>query len=174
MTVPAVAAPYIASTVLLGVAGAAKILRPESTARALQQAGLPGSRRSVRAGALIELGVAAAALVAPGPVTGALVAASYAAFAAFVAVAVRFRWPISSCGCFGTPDTIPTAAHAVLNFAAMLSGIWWALDSPSSLAGVFDGPWGGAPLALVSAVVALLAYVVWTNPIPAVIRSSQP
>lgn len=174
MTVPAVAAPYIASTVLLGVAGAAKILRPESTARALQQAGLPGSRISVRSGAVLELCVAGAALVVPGPITGALVAASYGAFAAFVTLAVRFRWPISSCGCFGTPDTVPTAAHAVLNFAAMLSGVWWAADSPSSLAGVFDGPWGGGPLALVSAVVALLAYVVWTNPVPAVVRRPQP
>ena len=83
MTVPAVTAPYLAAVALLGLAGVSKLARPNDTARALQIAGLPASRTWVRAGAAGEVLVAVVAFAVPGAVTGALVAASYAAFTAF-------------------------------------------------------------------------------------------
>lgn len=173
MTAPAIAAPYLACVALLGVAGLAKIARPENTVRALREAGFPATRTAVRAGAAAETGVSVAALVAPGALTAAMVAASYAGFTVFTVLALRLRWPISSCGCFGKPDTIPTKAHASLNAGAVASAVWWASSPPASLDRVLSGqPWLGAPLGLVTAVVALLAYIVWTNPIPAVSRGA--
>ena len=171
MSAPVVAAPYLAEVALLGLAGAAKLARPAATALALQQAGIRASRTTVRAGAAAEVGVALAALALPGVLTGALVAGSYAAFTVFVVLALRLNWPLSSCGCFGKPDAIPTKSHAALNAGAAVCAVWWAASGPSSLANVFSAqPWDGAPLALVAAVVALLAYVVWTNPVPATTR----
>ena len=173
MIAPAIAAPYLACTALLGLAGLAKIARPENTVRALRGAGFPATRTVVRAGATAETGVSVAALVAPSALTGAMVAASYFGFTVFTVLALQMRWPISSCGCFGKPDTIPTKAHAFLNAGAVASAFWWALSPPGSLDRMFSGqPWLGAPLGLVTAVVALLAYTVWTNPVPAVIRGA--
>jgi hypothetical protein len=168
MTVPVVTAPFLAAAVLLGFAGAAKIVRPGDTARALRLAGLPASRTWVRAGALGEAAVACAALAVPGPVTGALVAGSYAAFTGFVVVALRRRWPLSSCGCFGKPDTPPTRSHAALNAGASLCAVWWSASVRSSVLHAFvHQNWQGSVLALETVVVALLAFVVWTNPLPA-------
>ncbi|HEX6392522.1 MAG TPA: MauE/DoxX family redox-associated membrane protein [Acidimicrobiales bacterium] len=167
MTAPAITAPYLAEVVLLGTAGLAKIARPDTTVRALHVARIPASRNAVRAGAACELAVALAALALPGAMTGAIVALSYAAFTVFVAGALRRRWPLSSCGCFGKPDSPPTITHAALNAGAVLCGVWWSASGPRSLASVFSGqPWQGVPLALVTVVVILLAYVVWTNPLP--------
>jgi hypothetical protein len=165
---PPITAPYLAATVLLGVAGIAKAVRPADTATALRTA-----PALVRTGAVAEIGVAVAALVVPGPGTGALVAASYTAFAVFVVVALRRGWPLSSCGCFGRPDTPPTVAHAALNAAAAAAAVWWAAawrggEWVSRLGRLFfHEPWHGGPLALLTVVLAGLAYLVWTDPLPA-------
>jgi len=163
---PAVTAPFLAATLTLGVAGVAKLLRPTDTAGALRTAGLPLGRGAVRTGAVAEIAVAAAAVVRPGPLTGSLVAASYAAFSVFVIVALRKGWPLASCGCFGRPDTRPTAAHAALDAAAAGGAIWWAVSAPGTIPSVFShAPWAGGPLVLVTVLIAGLAYLIWTNPI---------
>jgi uncharacterized membrane protein YphA (DoxX/SURF4 family) len=112
------AGPFLAAVALLGAAGALKVVRPDTTAKALRELGLPASPTAVRVGALLELIVAAGALVGGGRLFAALVAASYAGFAAFVLAALRKGTPLSTCGCFGTADTPPTAIHLVLNIAA--------------------------------------------------------
>lgn len=162
---PAVTAPFLAASAVLAGAGVAKILRPDDTARALQIAGLPHHRRLVRIAAAGEVAVGAAAVAAPGPLTGALVAAAYAGFAAFVAVALLRGWPLSSCGCFGRPDSRPAYPHVALNAAAAAAAAWWAGVAPGRIGPLFvHSPWHGGPLALVSIVIAGLAYLVWTNP----------
>ncbi|MGH9055088.1 MAG: MauE/DoxX family redox-associated membrane protein [Acidimicrobiales bacterium] len=171
MTAPPTTAPFLAAAVLLGVAGCAKVARPDSTARALQAAGVKASRFLVRTGAAAEVALCIAAFAAPGPVTGGLVAASYAGFAVFVAAALRRGWALSSCGCFGRPDTPPTYAHAGVDVAACAAAVWWACTAPASIGGAFaHQPWHGGPLVFVTAVLAGLALVVWTNPLPAVRR----
>jgi hypothetical protein len=112
------AGPFLVAVVILGAAGAAKVARPANTARALGELGLRVPPGAVRAGALAELAVAAGALVGGGRPFAALVAASYAGFAAFVLGARRRGTPLSTCGCFGADDTPPTAAHAGFNVAA--------------------------------------------------------
>jgi hypothetical protein len=166
MSAPAVTAPFLAATFLLGAAGVAKLARPDDTARALHIVGLPLGRSAVRVGALSELLVAIAALAFPGPSTGGLVAVSYGAFGVFVFLALRRGWPLASCGCFGRPDTRPTTAHAVLNLGAAAVAVWWAAVAEGPLREVIrHEPWGGGPLLLVTAVISGLAYLVWTNPL---------
>lgn len=112
------AGPFIVAAALLAAGGASKIVRPDNTARALGEMGLAKSPTLVRAGAGVELAIAAAALVGAGRPAAALVAFSYVAFATFVAVALRRGLPLSTCGCFGVTDTPPTAVHLGLNVAA--------------------------------------------------------
>jgi len=166
LAAPAVTAPFLAAAAILAVAGVAKIRRPDDTARALIVAGLPAHRRLVRAGALAEVAVGAAAVAVPGPVTGTLVAASYAAFTLFVGLALARGWPLSSCGCFGRPDARPGYVHLLLDAGAAAAAIWWAVGAPSGIGPLFvHSPWHGIPLALVAAVIAGLAYLIWTNPL---------
>jgi hypothetical protein len=166
MTDPAVTAPFVAAAALLAGAGAAKLRRPDDTARALLIAGLPSHRRLVRAGAAAEVAVAVAAVAAPGPLTGALVAAAYAAFTAFVGLALLRGWPLASCGCFGRPDSRPGYPHLLLDAAATAVAVWWAGAAPGHIGPVFSrSPWDGGPLILVTGLIAGLAYLVWTNPI---------
>jgi hypothetical protein len=166
MSAPAITAPFLAATFLLGAAGVAKLARPDDTARALHAVGLPFGRTAVRLGAAAELLVAVAAVALPGPWTGGLVAVSYGAFGVFVLLALRRGWPLASCGCFGRPDTRPTTAHAVLNLTAAAVAVWWAAVVQGPLgAAIRHEPWGGGPLLLVTAVIAGLAYLAWTNPL---------
>ena len=126
MSLPPVTAPYLAAITLLGAAGVAKAIRPAETANALAGAGLSVGPGWVRAGAVGEASLAVAAFVLPGPVTGGLVALAYALFAAFIVVALQRGWALTSCGCFGRPDSPPTVAHAVLNAGAAACAVWWA------------------------------------------------
>lgn len=112
------AGPFLVTVALLLAGGAAKVVRPAFTARAMRDMGLPVPPTVVRAGALVELAVAAGALVGGGRPLAALVAASYAGFAVFVLAALRRGVPLASCGCFGAGDTPPTVVHLVLNVAA--------------------------------------------------------
>jgi hypothetical protein len=193
MSLPATAAPYLAATVLLGAAGVAKIVRPSDTANALRTAGQSSRRLPsqwlhvhrlqalVRIGAAGEVALAVAAVVVPGALTGALVAAVYGGFALFVGLALQRGWALSSCGCFGRPDTRPTPAHAALNVGAAVSAVWWAATWGAAPLGVGSGlgrlgrlfvhePWHGAPLGLLIVVLCGLAYLIWTDPLPAAHR----
>lgn len=178
MSLPATAAPFLAATILLGAAGVAKTIRPVDTANALRDAGLSArlAPAAVRVGTVAEVAVAVTALVVPGTVTGALVAFAYAGFALFVVVALRRGWALTSCGCFGRPDTPPTVTHVVLNAGAAVSAAWWAAtwgwgDGFRRLGRLFfHEPWHGGPLALVIVVLSGLAYLVWTDPLPAARR----
>ena len=126
---------------------------------------------------MAETALAVAAFLVPGLVTGALVASAYGLFAVFIVIALQRGWVLTSCGCFGRPDNPPTLAHAVLNAAAAACAIWWAVSWPAGY-GVthlarlfFHQPWHGGPLMFISAIVAGLAYLVWTDPLPAARRS---
>lgn len=173
MSAPAATAPFLAAVILLAGAGVAKARRPDDTATALASAGVRAGRTGVRAMAVGEVVLAVLAVARPGPLTGALVAAAYCGFAGFVVLALRRGWALESCGCFGRPDTPPTVAHAVLNVAAAASAAWWAVTVPAGGRAVNIGhlfvhtPWNGGALALITLVISGLAYLVWTNPIPA-------
>ncbi len=150
----------MAFVLLLALAGAAKAWRPLPTTRALRSVGLPGGVTAVRTLGVAEAILAVAAIVTSGPIAPALVALSYATFAGFVFFARRRGGSISSCGCFGTPDSPPTVAHIVVNAAAALiaaAGALWPARSP--LAELVHSPAAGVPLLLLVAVSTALAYL---------------
>lgn len=163
---PLPTAPFLASVAVLAAAGGAKLRRPDYTARALRIAGIRAGRRLVRLGAAGEIALAVAAVAAPGVVTGSLVAACYAGFAVFVGAALHRGWPLSSCGCFGRPDSRPRFPHLLLDLGAAAAAVWWAVEAPGATGRIFvHQPWHGAPLGLVSAVIAALALLVWNDPL---------
>jgi hypothetical protein len=160
----ALAGPYLASAALLVVAGAAKLLDPLPLVRALRSAGLP--LRVVPAGVLVRVFAAAEVVlgllaVLTGTALAAVgVAVSYAAFTAFVLVALRRGGVLASCGCFGKADVPPTAGHVVVT--AALAAVAAAVaarplgDLPTLLG---DAPGAGLPLVVATAAVAVPCYL---------------
>ena len=159
---------YLIGAGLLVVAGVAKTLRPDDTARAVSSL-VPGRtprplqslgflRQLVRVLALTEVAVGLAALARTGPVTGVLVASSYVLFACVVAYARLRGGPLATCGCFGRPDTPATWLHVVLNLALALAAAALVVATSSSGGGrsivavLAHQPWAGAPLLFASAV----------------------
>src|SRR5690606_35555046 len=81
------------------------------------------------------------------------------AFAGFVIRALRSGTPISTCGCFGRPDTPPSPAHVALNlaYALTLVGASFA-GAPAPLETLVEG---GYSSVVPAALAALLGYVTW-------------
>jgi hypothetical protein len=156
---------------LLVLAGVAKAVRPNDTARALILL-LPGSsprvasfnltRQAVRIGALLEAGVGMCALLFPRTMTAALVAVSYTLFACITAYARTRGGALSTCGCFGRPDTPSTGLHVVLNVVFVSTAVALAMQPPhyTALVSLLENqPWDGVPLLLASGVGVWLAYL---------------
>jgi hypothetical protein len=163
---------YFVAAGLLVVAGVAKALRPDDTARALAElAAGPGgglrraadgrtvalrvARRLVRAGALAEAALGLVALALPRPVTAAFVAASYCVFAVVIALARHRGGALATCGCFGRPDTPPTAVHLIVNLVLGTGALAVAVSASGGgtlSAALAHQPWAGLPLLFVSAV----------------------
>ena len=162
MNAPAVTAPFLAAVALLAGAGMAKLWHPGDTSGALRIAGLPSDRRLVRAGAVVEMTIAVAAVAAPGALTGGLVALTYLAFTWFVAIALLKGWPLASCGCFGRQDARPGFWHLLLDAGATATAVLWASHAPVHLGSLFVR---NPALGLTGVVIAGLAYAVWTNPL---------
>jgi hypothetical protein len=151
---------YLIAAGLLCVAGVAKAARPDETARAMATL-LPGPppllvmRWLVRAIAVGEAALGAAAIAFPRPVTAALVALSYAGFFGVVAYARLQGKPLATCGCFGRPDTPPTALHLMIDVALAAAASAVALGAPRNgtlATQLAHQPWAGLPLLFVSAV----------------------
>lgn len=158
--------PYLVAAALLAGAGVAKAAHPADTARALAAMGAGGwasSARVVRGAAVIEAVLGVVALARPRWWLAALVAMSYGAFTVWVLVARSRGGSMASCGCFGRPDTAPTAAHAVVTAGAGVAAAAMAPVAgragwlPHALAGQ---PWHGGPLLFGVAVATGLAYLV--------------
>ena len=151
---------------LLVAGGVLKALRPADTARAIA-AVLPGTPSRlwppvVRGLAVVEAAVGAAAVVHPDEVLAVTVAVSYLTFAVWVLWARAHGGALSTCGCFGTPDTPPTVVHAVID-AVVAGGAIGLVISPATgwipnlLARQYDH---GVPLVLAALLAGWLAYLV--------------
>jgi hypothetical protein len=156
---------------LLVLAGVAKALRPDDTARALvlllprwssRVPSLGVTRQVVRIGALVEAALGTCALIFPRPVPAALVAVSYALFVGVVVSARKRGGPLSTCGCFGRPDTPATSLHVLLNVVFVATAVAVALQPPhfTDLASLLEHqPWDGVPLLLACGTGIWLAYL---------------
>ncbi|HZM55698.1 MAG TPA: MauE/DoxX family redox-associated membrane protein [Acidimicrobiales bacterium] len=155
---------YVVACVLLVVAGIAKAIRPDDTARALAAATplpMPLLRGVIRCGSIAEAALGAMALALPRTVSAGLVALSYLCFASVVAYARSKGGAISSCGCFGTPDTPATTLHVVVDVALGIAAALVASAGPTgSIASVLSSqPLHGVPLVMVSGLCAWLTYL---------------
>jgi hypothetical protein len=162
---------YLVAAGLLVVAGSAKALRPDDTARALGDLVRAGLRRApthrqirilVRGGAIVELVLGSIALAFPRLATAGLVALSYALFGCIVAYARRRGGALSSCGCFGRADTPATTLHALIDFvlAASCSAVALGASSDGSLVTLLGHqPAHGLPLVFVSLAGLYMAYL---------------
>lgn len=158
---------HLAGCVVLLVAGVAKLLRPDELAVALGR-WLRISRSvatpAVRVLAATEVVLGCAGVVRPGGAAAALVALSYAGFTSYVWLLRRAGAAVSSCGCFGEPDTPATRAHLAVTatFAVASAAVAWS--GSDRLGAVLDAqPAAGLPLLLAAAVVAMLAILVLTR-----------
>lgn len=155
------AGPYLAAAALLVAAGGAKLLDPLPLVRALRSVGLPASGGLVRVGAAAELllGLSAAGTGARLPAAG--VALSYAAFSAFVLVALRRGGVLASCGCFGKADTPPTATHVAVTVGLAAVAAAVAVRPLGALPDLLAAqPGRGVPLLVATGAVAVTAYLV--------------
>jgi hypothetical protein len=136
---------FFITAALLAASGGAKIRDPQPTGGALAAAGLPSSRLLVTGLGLGEIVAALAGL--SGRAAGAwAVAALYAGFTGFVAVALIRRLPIQSCGCFGKVDTPPSVGHLLVNSSATLAAAIVAAQGGASLPASLGGrPGVGIP-----------------------------
>jgi len=162
---------YFVAAGLLVVAGSAKALRPDDTARAVGD--LVRARRHhaptqhqlrtlVRVGAIVELVLGSIALAFPRPTTAGLVALSYALFGCIVAYARRRGGALSSCGCFGRADTPATTLHALIDFvlAASCGAVALGASPDGSLVTLLGHqPAHGLPLVFVSLAGLYMAYL---------------
>src|SRR3954464_12532891 len=105
---PSLVGPLVAAATLLIIAAVPKIRYPDDTTRALRSTGLPASNLLVRVLALAEFVIGGYALLIGDRISAVLVAASYLGFTGFVLLARSRDGVVSSCGCFGHPDTPPT------------------------------------------------------------------
>ena len=157
---------YLVACGLLVVAGAAKVARPNDTARALRATlpRFPEAEGAVRVAAAAEAGLGAVALVLPIAPLAALVAASYLGFAVVVAVVRRRGGALASCGCFGTPDTPATGLHVVIDLVlAAAAASVAAADHTGTLRPLLaDQPLHGVPLVALSALAGWLTYLALT------------
>jgi hypothetical protein len=120
---------------LLGLAGFAKLRRPEPSGAMLRTAGVPAAALAARAIALVEIAVLVAALVLPGRAGGAVVAVAFGGLTVGAAIGAR-RAGDAACGCFGEEGAPLGRRHATTNFAAALAAGGAAAVGSGSLAGL--------------------------------------
>jgi len=161
--VPALLAPAIAVALLLGAAGAAKVVDPTMTVGALRAMRLPSAPSAVRLGAGVELLIAIAALTVSGPWPYLLAALSLLAFAAFVLAALRRGTMVGSCGCFGREDTPPHRIHVALDLglAGVAAGATTFDRAPIEM--LADDPLEGVIVGLVALLMAALLYATFVD-----------
>ncbi|WP_419928304.1 MauE/DoxX family redox-associated membrane protein [Candidatus Poriferisocius sp.] len=113
------AAVYLIAAVLLGAAGAAKAVAPESASSALARLQLYHRPWAVRFLGLVELVVAVSAFIVGGIVPATALAALYAGFAVVAAAMVR-TGSGEPCGCFGPVEMPATWRHMTVNLLAVV------------------------------------------------------
>jgi hypothetical protein len=161
---PALTGPALVTAGLLALAGAQKLLDPTMAVGALRALRLPSSPSLVRAGAGAELLLGVAAITVGGAPLWLLVAASYVAFTAFVAAALRSGTMIGSCGCFGREETPPHLVHLVLDVGLAGLATAVAVWSPSApLEALADAPGNGLVLVFLAGLALYLVHAAFVD-----------
>ena len=151
---------YAAGSLLLLLAGVAKLAFPRPAADLMATLGFPAGVWFARAagGTEVVLGVTVLAVGGPAPAMAA--AGVYSLFALVSLLALKRG--LSSCGCFGQVDSPPSRIHVIGNlfFAAVCVAASGAGSSPLVWVGTAaEQPVGLVALVLAVCVLAGLAFV---------------
>ena len=159
---------------LLVLAGATKVLRPDPTAQALLDAGLPGTLGAARGVGVAEVIVGVWACVAPVADGAVALGVLYLVFACYLGFLLVARPDAGSCGCAGPTPIPPSRLHLVLNVVAGAAGIAYAAtDAPTIGSWIASLGWFAVLILLELAVAGWLAVVVVTAA-PAAFRAWTP
>ena len=126
--------------VVLGAAGATKVIDPGPAARMLGAVGAPGGRPAARLLGTIEV-LVALWLLAGGTRWAAIATAVLYLVLTLTVVLLRHRSPATPCGCFGTWSGPPSTRHLVINLGGL------AVSALTAAADIAVGPpagWTGA------------------------------
>jgi len=171
---PDVLAPvFFLAAGLLVLAGATKVVRPDATAQALLDAGLPGSLPAARAVGVVELTVGVWACAAPTAGGAVALGVLYLVFAGYLGFLLVARPDAGSCGCAGGTAVPPSGLHLVLNIVAGATGLAYAgTAAPTIGAWLTSLGWAVVPvvfgivvagwLAVVAVTIAPGAFRAWT------------
>ena len=159
---------------LLVLAGATKILRPDPTAQALLDAGLPGTLGAARGVGVVEVVVGAFACLAPAAGGAVALGALYLIFAGYLGFLLLARPDAGSCGCAGATPVPPSLLHLILNLLAGAAGFAYATTSAPTLTSWITGlGWAAVPVVFGLVVAGWLAAVAVTAA-PAAFRAWTP
>ncbi len=159
---------------LLVLAGAAKSLRPDPTAQALLDAGLPGTLVAARAIGSVEVAVGVWASLAPAAGGAIALGGLYLLFAGYLGFLLVARPEARSCGCAGSTAVPPSRLHLVLNLVASATGLAYATtEAPSVGTWIVTPGWAAVPILLGLVVAGWLAVVAVTTA-PAAFRAWTP
>ncbi len=158
---------------LLVLAGAAKILRPDPTAQALLDAGLPGTLAAARVVGTVEVTVGAWASLAPAAGGAIALGGLYLVFAGYLGFLLAARPDAGSCGCAGSTAVPPSRLHLALNLGASATGFAYATtEAPGVWSWIVSLGWAAVPvvfglvvagwLAVVAVTAAPTAFRAWT------------
>jgi Methylamine utilisation protein MauE len=162
----ALAPPFLVASLVLCLAGLAKLRAPAAAAAAL------GTRPwTIRALAVGEVALGAACVINP---TRALAVALAVVYGVFAAVAVRLRRDRVACGCFGDNHLPVSLAHVIasellgtLALAAAVAsprGLAWLGSQPAPVAVILSVGIAGAALATVLVYTAVpRAWTAWSG-----------
>jgi hypothetical protein len=169
----ALTGPALTAALLLVLAGAMKAVDPAMTAGALRALGMRSSKTLVRVGAAGELLLGLLAIAAGWTAVWWLVAASYAAFAAFVVVALRAGTVVGSCGCFGREDTPAHPLHVVVDVALAATAAAAAVRAVGApLDAIVDAPAHGSAVGGLSLLATVVLYVALVD-VPRALREPR-
>jgi hypothetical protein len=174
VTSDALAPIFFLSAGLLVLAGATKILRPDPTAQAMLDAGLPGTLAAARGAGVVEMVVGMWAGLAPAAGGAIALGALYAVFAGYLGFLLVARPDAGSCGCAGPTAVPPSRLHLVLNVVAAGAAFACAATPlPSGPAWIAGLGWAALPIVLGLIVAGWLAVVAVTAA-PAAFRAWTP
>jgi hypothetical protein len=164
VTSDALAPIFFLAAGMLVLAGGVKAFRPDPTAQALLDAGLPSTLGVARTVGAVEIVVGIWALCAPAGGGGVALGALYVLFAGYLGFLLVARPDAGSCGCAGPTPIPPSRLHLALNLVAGASGFAYVTTAAPS-AGVWIGSlgWVAAPILLGLVVAGWLAAVAVTQ-----------
>jgi hypothetical protein len=147
---------------LLAIAGVTKLRHPAPAANAMAQAGFGAGRFGARLMGLLECGVGAWVLLAPGALALGVLALAYATFA-YGIWAMR-KADVADCGCFGKSASLePSRLHLVVNLMAAATCALAALFPPPGLSTATErAPLEAVALSMGVAAAIALSYLAFT------------